>query len=886
MLNRNSDTINQFLAAMARRELQLSDGCELVADGEWQRCDATNKINGKKSGSYKLCLDGPLPWGLYRNWTDGKDVDYWRGELNHTLTDAERAELERRLEASRIEHEARAAEKAEKATKRAREIWAAAQPASASHPYLKRKGIEPHGVRVSEHGLLIVPVYAGDVEPINLQYIDDYGNKSFLRFGRVKGCFFRIEGDYSQVIEAEGFATGALINEATGYCVAVAFNCGNLGVVARMIRAELSGLEKSIWKVQDQANKALGLQSERRKTSIHTKLIIAGDDDWKTEGNPGLMAALEAARTARALVALPHFGKGRKDGETDFNDLARVHGKDAVQDDIANAVEPNILLERVLRRRPHFAHSAAMVHELVALKQNDRPFYEVLLGKLKSKKLRITQLDRQVNAAIKLAEVSASEQDDEGDAILFPHWAVEPWDQPVDTAALLDAIEAKITRYVATLGKRAIVPALWTMLTPVHEAAATHSPILDITSPEANSGKSTLLGVINFLVWRPILSVDITGAVLFRSITKWLPTFLIDEADKAFVKNDDLRQVVNAGWTRGQGVLRCHPETYEPFLHPAFAPKALSMKGKNLPDTTLSRCIFIELKRKQTDEKVEDFHHVDDAEFAELRRKLARWAADNADTLRAATPATPPGFDNRRRMNWYLLFAIAELAGKKDDAWSAANEIERSGTLDDASIGTRLLVDIKEIFDAASESEQETGLLSRVLVERLTEDSEKPWAEYRNDKPLTQRQLAALLSPFGIRTEEVHPNNDKKQHGKGYKWPWFKEPWKRYLPPKIPSPPQKHLSDPRERANPSGRSVTEQNRSAQKARAARIENEGLPYGRNGLRVRADRNSDSGPSQKKTLEYRPNEQARLEYARRAVKSLERERARRKRAKPSR
>lgn len=872
----NSDVIHQFVAAMAKRELQLSD--DVIADGEWHRCNAMNVTNGKNDGSYKLCLDGPVPWGFYHNFTDGQGAEYWRGDPTHILTDAERRELERQLEVSRIESDKRTVEMAEKATQRAREIWAASKLV-ARHPYLKDKRIKPHGVRVSEHGQLIVPLYGpDDREPVNLQFISESGDKCYLRGGRVTGCFFRIEGDYSHIVIAEGFADAASINEATDYCVAVAFTCTNLGCIARMIRAELNGVDKSIWKEQVRAVKALGLQPERRGTSINTKLVIAGDDDWKNKNNPGLMAALEAARTARALVTLPKFDNPRKREETDFNDLAITHGEEAVREDIKAAVEPNVLLERVLRRRPHFAHSTAMVQELVALKQNDRPFYEELLGKLKPK-VRIGHLDRQINAAIKVAAESPS--DEPGEIYeLFPHWAVEPWDQPVDTGALLNAIKAKTTRYVATLGQRAIVPALWTMFTWVHESVATHSPILDITSAEANSGKSTLLGVINFLAWRTILSVDITGPALFRSIAKWQPTFLVDEADKAFGKNDDLRQVVNSGWTRGQGVIRCHPETHEPFVFSTFAPKALSMKGKNLPDTTLSRCIFIELKRKQTDEKVADFRHVDDAEFAELRRKLARWAADNAETLRAALPETPPGFDNRRRMNWYLLFAIAELAGKKDAAWNAANKIERSGSRDDASIGTRLLADIREIFDAASDAEQRTGILSRVLVARLTQEPEKPWAEYRRDKPLTQRQLADLLSLFGIRSEEVHPDDD--DHGKGYKRVRFEEAWERYLPREIPLPPQKPQSDPRNRANPSVRRITEQNRSAHKASAARIENEGLAYGRNGLRACADRNRDSPPSQKKSHKYPVNRAAREAYVRRAVARVERARQKRKKA----
>jgi len=141
------------------------------------------------------------------------------------------------------------------------------------------------------------------------------------------------------------------------------------------------------------------------------------------------------------------------------------------------------------------------------------------------------------------------------------------------------------------------------MFTWVHDKVAVHSPILLVTSPEPNCGKSTLLGVIGYLVRQSLVSVLIKGPALFRSIEKWHPTFVIDEADTALVNNDDLKEVVNSGWTRGPTVVRCHPETLDPCPFSTFAPKAIGMKGRNLPDMTLSRTIIIEMQRKLAGEK-------------------------------------------------------------------------------------------------------------------------------------------------------------------------------------------------------------------------------------------------------------------------------------------
>ena len=139
---------------------------------------------------------------------------------------------------------------------------------------------------------------------------------------------------------------------------------------------------------------------------------------------------------------------------------------------------------------------------------------------------------------------------------------------------------------------------------------------------------------------------------MFRFVEKSLPTIIIDEADTILVNNEALRAVVNSGWTRGAGVPRCIGDDNEPHIFPTFCPKALGMKGRKLPDTTLSRCIIVELKRKRPGEKAEHFRAIDDAELAELRRKARRWAMDNADALKTAEPEMPPGFDNRLGDNW------------------------------------------------------------------------------------------------------------------------------------------------------------------------------------------------------------------------------------------
>ena len=62
------------------------------------------------------------------------------------------------------------------------------------------------------------------------------------------------------------------------------------------------------------------------------------------------------------------------------------------------------------------------------------------------------------------------------------------------------------------------------------------------------------------------------------------------------------------------------------------------MKGLRVPGTTLGRSIIIDMERKLPGDKVEDFDHLDDADLAEIRRQLARFAIDNMDALTGKTP--------------------------------------------------------------------------------------------------------------------------------------------------------------------------------------------------------------------------------------------------------
>jgi hypothetical protein len=320
---------------------------------------------------------------------------------------------------------------------------------------------------------------------------------------------------------------------------------------------------------------------------------------------------------------------------------------------------------------------------------------------------------------------------------------------------------------------QALTVALWIMMAWAHPGAAIYSPIpiLMVTSAEANSGKTTLLGLIGFLVPRSLPSVGVSEAALYRSIELWNPTIIADEFDTLLADNEPLRAVINSGWTRGSGVLRCVGDDKTPHRFTTFCPKVIGLKGRKLPDTTLSRAVIIELKRKKPSDRVEHFRHLDDAEFANVRRQALRWTMDNIATLETAVPKLPAGFDNRIGDNWRLMIAIADLAGGEwpDQARQATTVIAKVNA-SDMSIRVQLLADIRTIFATKSVDRIATS----ELIAALVDIDSHPWAEWKGGKAITASGLAKLLAPLYIVSGTIRVGLDKTT--KGYQLGHFQTP--------------------------------------------------------------------------------------------------------------
>jgi phage/plasmid primase-like uncharacterized protein len=193
---------------------------------------------GDKSGWYVAFSDG-IPAGRFGCWRAGLEST-WRAEVGRQISPADDMAFARRMAEAKAARDIEQARKHEVAADVVDTIWSDCIGASPDHPYLKRKGIKPHGARVTGDGRLVVPLYDQDRTLSSLQYIDNEGGKLYHPGGSTNGKFW-VLGDYldepNTIYMAEGFATAATIYEVTNRPVVVAYSASNLVLVAGILRA-------------------------------------------------------------------------------------------------------------------------------------------------------------------------------------------------------------------------------------------------------------------------------------------------------------------------------------------------------------------------------------------------------------------------------------------------------------------------------------------------------------------------------------------------------------------------------------------------------------------------------------------------------------------------
>lgn len=354
-----------------------------------------------------------------------------------------------------------------------------------------------------------------------------------------------------------------------------------------------------------------------------------------------------------------------------------------------------------------------------------------------------------------------------------------------DGASLLEDVYDFLRAYVACPSDAAAVAVtLWAVHTYLADQFES-TPRLALLSAEKQSGKTRTLEVLALLCAAPEFLSDASAAYLFRRIGAGAVTVLLDEADAIWRrgKTDEtaeaLRQVVNAGHRRGAVVGRA-TKTGRLERFPVYAPVAVAGIGDCLPDTILDRSVIVPMRRRAPDERVSEYRERTTRPVGEaLRDRLAAWAATVADKVGRPWPDMPPGVTDRPADVWEPLLTVAELAGGTwpERARDACVAFVTGAKDDVASIGTRLLADLLDVFRDGADLAP--ALWTERILTKLCSNEEAPWGNWysRRGQPLDARGLAGLLKPYGIKSGTVRIGNET---AKGYRRADLWDAWTRY----------------------------------------------------------------------------------------------------------
>jgi phage/plasmid primase-like uncharacterized protein len=258
----------QIRTAMAAAGIKPPAAIEI--DGKLHRYHTGSKgqAGHDKSGWYVFFPDG-VPAGMFGDWRTGQSAT-WRADIGRQLTPAEEMAVNLRqveAKATRDTHAASAAESVDL-------IWSQAGAASPDHPYLVRKGVRPHGLRITGDGRLIAPMFGSDGKLSSVQYIDANGVKQNQQGASVGGKFWWIGSlaEAKTIYIAEGFATAASIHEVSGSPCVIAYSANNIVPVTGSIREAYPDARLVI--VADNDRSGAGLKAAEEASSKHGARVI------------------------------------------------------------------------------------------------------------------------------------------------------------------------------------------------------------------------------------------------------------------------------------------------------------------------------------------------------------------------------------------------------------------------------------------------------------------------------------------------------------------------------------------------------------------------------------------------------------------------------------
>ncbi len=138
------DPIEQFRRAAREHGIELP--AHLSADDSFHRF-STNGRASDTSGFYKIFRDGL--GGVFGDWRSDVN-ETWQAKSDRPFSQEEKQAYAKRVKEAQRAREQEKIRREKQVAKDTAELLETAKPASADHPYLKAKGVQPHGLLVDD----------------------------------------------------------------------------------------------------------------------------------------------------------------------------------------------------------------------------------------------------------------------------------------------------------------------------------------------------------------------------------------------------------------------------------------------------------------------------------------------------------------------------------------------------------------------------------------------------------------------------------------------------------------------------------------------------------------------------------------------------------------
>jgi hypothetical protein len=237
--------------------------------------------------------------------------------------------------------------------------------------------------------------------------------------------------------------------------------------------------------------------------------------------------------------------------------------------------------------------------------------------------------------------------------------------------------------------------ALWVAGTYFYQMFPAY-PYLALNGPK-NSGKSTVLRVLQPLAFNMISTSDPTGASMFRLIHYTSCTVGIDEAERYHNPRDpgmqQIRQLLNSGYKQGMPAIRITGDDMKPQAFDVYSPKILAAI-MGLEDILASRCIAIPMRR--TDKRMPAFPP--DFDGAGIRHQLYTLALTYFKVIQSNYFQRPElhKLHNRSGELWSPLVALAAFFEEEGQVAGLLDAISEAAEWDEQLSEGKTLSDREE----------------------------------------------------------------------------------------------------------------------------------------------------------------------------------------------